>query len=157
MLFLFSAQSYNFFFIYANLFAFLFRFELLCSKRIVFLPEITDGNRHYCDEHLARSGIPTQYLYAQFETEIIDCQIDGDNHDIAYQLPPAIQPRCRKSDVFLQPETGQQCDWKHDTQRRDMRSNRLRKCPMSNIKCQINYLVPDDEIVDKEIEHPVKN
>ena len=96
-------------------------FLLFYAERVVFLPEITDCHRDQRDHHLARRGIPAEDLDTQFETEIIDRQIDGDDEDIPTQLPPTRKPRGSERDVLLQPKSRQQRDGKHDTEGGDMR------------------------------------
>ena len=96
-------------------------FLLFYAERVVFLPEITDCHRDQRDHHLARRGIPAHHIDTQFETEIIDRQIDGDDEDISRELTPALEPRTRERDVLLQPKSRQQRDRKHDTEGGDMR------------------------------------
>ena len=100
---------------------------LFCAKGVIFLPKITDCYRDEGDHHLRWRRVPTPYFHAQFETEIVDRQIDTHDEDISAQLPPAVELRGGEGDVFLQPETGQQRDRKDDAQRRDMRRDRLRE------------------------------
>lgn len=97
------------------------------SKRIVFLTKITDRNRDYRDKHLTRRRVPAPNFHAEFETEIVHRQVHRHDEDVSAQLPPTVQPRCSESHVFLQPETRQQGNRKHYTQRRDMRRDRLRE------------------------------
>ena len=96
-------------------------FLLFYAERVVFLPEITDCHRDQRDHHLARRRIPSHHIDTQFETEIIDRQIDGDDEDISRELTPALEPRTRERDVLLQPKSRQQRDRKHDTEGGDMR------------------------------------
>ena len=102
-------------------------FLLFYAERVVFLPEITDCHRDQRDHHLARRGIPAEGLDTQFETEIINRQIDGDDEDISRELTPALEPRTRERDVLLQPETSEQRDRKDDTQGRYVRRYCLRE------------------------------
>ena len=97
------------------------------SKRIVFLTKITDCNRDYRDQHLTRRRVPAPNFHAEFETEIVHRQVHRHDEDVTAQLPPAVQTRGCERHIFLQPETRQQRDRKDDTQRRDMRRNRLRE------------------------------
>lgn len=96
-------------------------------KRVVFLAEIAHDDGQQGDHHLARRRIPPQRLDAEFETKIVDRQIECHDADIAHKLARAMQVGAGEGHVFVQPETGQQGDREDDAQRRDMRGNRLRK------------------------------
>lgn len=96
------------------------------SESVVFLTHITDNNRDDRDQHLARRGIPTKCFYTEFETEIVDCQIDRHNQDVATKLSDGLRVcgfGSLESDVFLEPETGYKRDRKDDTQGSDVWSN----------------------------------
>jgi hypothetical protein len=38
-----------------------------------------------------------------------------------------------------------------------MRRDRLLQCPMSNIQCQIDYLVAYNEVINQEVEYPIED
>ena len=56
------------------------------AERVVFLPEIADGDSEKRDKHLAGRRIPSESLDAEFESEIVDSEVDGDDEGIATQL-----------------------------------------------------------------------
>ena len=87
----------------------------LFYKSVVFLPKITDRYSEEGDNHLARCRVPAKRLDAQFEAEIVDGQIKGNDEDIARQLSPTVKFGCRESDIFLQPKSGQQRNREDDT------------------------------------------
>lgn len=99
---------------------------LLGSESVVFLTNITYNNRNDGNEHFARRGIPTECFYTEFETEIVNRQIDRHNQDVATKLSEGLRVfgfGSLESDVFLQPETSYKRDWKDDTQGSDVWSN----------------------------------
>lgn len=99
---------------------------LVGSESVVFLTYITDNNRNDGNEHFARRGIPTECFHTEFETEIVDCQIDRHNQDVATKLSEGLRVfgfGSLESDVFLEPETCYERDWKDDTQGSDVWSN----------------------------------
>ena len=98
------------------------------------MTEITDSDSDESDEHLGGRRIPAPYLDAQFETEIIDGQINGYNGDIAEKLAPTIELGCGERHIFLQPKAGKQRDRENDTKGRDMRSDCLSKLDIGYCK-----------------------
>ena len=60
--------------------------------------------------------------------------------------------------VFIQPETCEQSNWKYNAQCGNMRRETdLKIWRLEEMKIQIDKVVPDNEIIYKEIEHPVQN
>lgn len=70
-------------------------------ESIVFLSHITYDYRHNRYRHLTRRRVPTQGLDAQFEAEIIDGEVHGDDEDIPEQLSRPVKIRLGKRHVFL--------------------------------------------------------
>lgn len=79
-----------------------------------------DGNEGDC--HLGWRGIPAERFDAEFETEIVDCQIESYDQNIAPELAPTIEFGLGESDVFLEPKTREERDRKDYTEGGDMGS-----------------------------------
>ena len=92
------------------------------AKRVVFLSKIADGDRDDGDEHLGWRRVPAEGLDAQFESEIVDGEVQRYDGDVSDELPPTIQLRGSKSDVFLKPKAREQRDRENDTKGCDVRS-----------------------------------
>ena len=93
----------------------------------VFLAEVTDDDGKEGNRHFGWCRIPAEDFDTEFEAEIVNRQVDGDDKDVAEQLPRTVQIRLRESDVFLQPEAGKKRNRENNTERGDMRCNNLFK------------------------------
>ena len=56
---------------------------LLFGEGKMFLPEVAHSDGNEGDEHLGWRGVPTENFHAEFEAEIVDCQVDENDEDIA--------------------------------------------------------------------------
>lgn len=121
----------------------------LFSERKILLPEIRYRHCYHRDDHLRRSRIHAADIYQQFQTEIVDRQIEYNDAYIPNKLPSTVQCRTGEGHVFIQPETRKQSDRKHYAQRSDMR----RKCH----KAQIQHTVPQHKVIHQKIQHPVQH
>ena len=86
------------------------------------LAEVGDNDCDEGNEHLGWGRIPTKHIDTEFKTEVIDGQINSYDQDISRQLSPTVETRSGKSDIFLQPETGEQGYRKDNTKGGYMRS-----------------------------------
>jgi len=80
------------------------------------LSYIADGDGNEGDCHLGWRGVPAERFDAEFETEIVDCQIEGYDQDIAPELTPTIEFGLGESDVFLEPKAREERDRKDNTE-----------------------------------------
>ena len=57
----------------------------------VFLPKETDDHGEERDGNLRGSGVPAPDLYQQFQTEIVNSQIERNNHHVTRELARAVK------------------------------------------------------------------
>ena len=111
---------------------------IFCPEGVVLLAEVGDDDGEGGDTHLGRCRVPAPYLDAEFETEIVDSEVNGYDEDIAQELSPTIKLGGRECDVFLQPKAGEKGDWEDNAKGRNVRRDCLGKLKMENGKLKIN-------------------
>lgn len=57
----------------------------------VFLPKETDDHGEERDGNLRGSGVPAPDLYQQFQTEIVNSQIERNNHHVTRELARTVK------------------------------------------------------------------
>ena len=121
----------------------------------ILLPEEADDDSEEGDADLRGRRIPTPGLHQELQAEVVDSQIECDNHDVSRELPRSMKSRLRESDVFVQPESREQGDGEDDAEGSDVRSET--ELIVKSREPEVDEVVADDEVVCQEVENPVQN
>ena len=127
----------------------------LAAESEVLLTEETDDDGEEGDADLRGRGIPAHGLHQKLQAKVIDSQIEGNNHDVARELPRSVKSRLREGDVFVQPEPREQGDREDYAEGSDVR--RETELIVKSREPEVDEVVADDEVVGQEVENPVQN
>lgn len=127
------------------------------TEREVFLPEETDNNRNNGNNHLGRGGVESDPVNEQFESEIVDSQVDNHDDDVSPQLACTMESGLGEGDIFIEPKTCQEGDGKDYTEShyvgRDAYLGQPEQVPT---KRDIHQIVSHYEVVHHKIQHPIQ-
>ena len=69
------------------------------------MPKETDNDRDERNNHLGRSRVDTTYFDQQFQSKIIDQEIQYYNQNISKKLLATAERRVGESDILIKPKT----------------------------------------------------
>ena len=69
------------------------------------MPKETDNDRDERNNHLGRSRVDTTYFDQQFQSKIIDQEIQYYNQHISKKLLTTAERRVGESDILIKPKT----------------------------------------------------
>jgi len=90
------------------------------AEGVVFLSEEGDGDGYECDEDFRGCRVPAAGIDQEFESDIVECEVDGDYEDIAEELFMGSEGGLAEGDVFIEPEACEEGNREDDAEGGDM-------------------------------------
>ena len=93
------------------------------TEGVVFLSEEGDGDGYEGDEDFGGSRVPAARFDEEFESDIIDGEVDSHDEDIAEELFMGSKRGLAEGDVFIEPEACEEGNREDDAKGGDVGGN----------------------------------